>query len=159
MRVGYNPCPLCGGEKGKRSRQCDTCRYSVAVGFWPKVDRSGGDDACWPWMGRRDHHGYGRASFMGELLAHRVAFRALGGTIPTGLELDHVCRNRICVNPKHLDPVTHQENHRRRALFMVPKSMCVHGHSMTPENTYVAGKARRCRTCLREQRQRVRSAA
>jgi len=88
--------------------------------------------------------GYGAANVGGmKTTAHRVAFVASGREIPEGLELDHLCRNRICVNPAHLEPVT-----RKRNMERTPKAMattCKHGHEMTPANTYA--KANGCRSC------------
>lgn len=68
------------------------------------------DDGCWNWTAALNAFGYGR--FRG-LLAHRVSYESLVGPIPDGLELDHLCRNRKCVRPEHLEPVTHDENYRR----------------------------------------------
>ena len=76
--------------------------------FWPKVAESGD---CWVWTAFRMPNGYGQFD---KQYAHRWAYEHLRGEIPEGLELDHLCRVRHCVNPWHLEPVTHAENHRRR---------------------------------------------
>lgn len=89
--------------------------------LWPKVRKA---DGCWEWLATRTSNGYGqfwagRYSATGQPLldsAHRVVYEALVGPIPAGLELDHLCRNAGCVNPAHLEPVTHAENVRRREL-------------------------------------------
>lgn len=76
------------------------------------------DSGCWVWQKSRDQHGYGRAYVKGDRssrLAYRVYYERLRGPVPAGLELDHLCRNPACVNPDHLEPVTHQENVRRGA--------------------------------------------
>lgn len=98
------------------------------VRFWAKVDRRGPDE-CWPWQARIDPKGYGRfnAGSESSQLAHVFAYELLIGPVPPGLELDHGCHtssscnlrdecpHRRCVNPAHLEPVTHRENLRRRA--------------------------------------------
>lgn len=69
---------------------------------------------CWLWIGRRDRYGYGKFRVDGvERTAHRVVYEHLVGPVPDDLELDHLCRIRLCVNPAHLEPVTHLENTRR----------------------------------------------
>jgi hypothetical protein len=116
---------------------------SIAERFWGRVDRSDAS-GCWPYRGSTFRKGYGQVRALGERMAHRLAYKLTIGPIPVGLTLDHTCRNRICVNPKHLDPVTIQENIRRAR-----KSHCSRGHEFTAENTTLAGNWRSCRTCNR----------
>jgi hypothetical protein len=72
------------------------------------------DTGCWNWNGLVYHSGYGRApSNKGAMTAHRWAYEILGGVVPDGKQLDHLCRNRRCINPDHLEPVTAKENIRR----------------------------------------------
>lgn len=76
--------------------------------FWAKADRSG---ACWEWTATIHKTGYGSFRYEGRIaLAHRVAYELIKGPIPEGMQVDHTCRNRACVNPAHLRPVTNKQN-------------------------------------------------
>ena len=98
---------------------------------------------CWNWTGPTVGP-YGKRS---GKLAHRVVFELLVGDIPEGLELDHLCRNTLCVNPDHLEPVTRAENMRRRSVLY---GACKNRHPFTPENTYRRPSGHRmCRACNR----------
>lgn len=113
---------------------------------------------CWLWTGAANSKGYGQVGVRGvSRSTHRVAYELLVGPIPDGLQIDHLCRVRLCCNPSHLEPVTHMENHMRRPD--VHKSHCIHGHEMTPENTIVKnfrGSVRRnCRVCANAQRRKA----
>lgn len=120
--------------------------------FWPKVDRSLGPDACWPWLAFRDRQGSGTICWQGvPLRAHRVSWEiAHREPFPAGLVADHLCRNTWCVNPAHVEPVTRHENLHRSLLTNAGKVACSQGHPYSAENTYrsPAGK-RLCRTCRR----------
>lgn len=87
----------------------------LAERFWEKVDRSGGADSCWEWQAVRSKRGYGRFTIGHShvVSAYRIAYELTRGPIPDGLELDHLCRNPACVNPTHLEPVTHLVNMHR----------------------------------------------
>jgi len=100
---------------------------------------------CWLWTGTLAS-GYGQYR---RQPAHRVIYQLLREQIPDGLELDHICRNTRCVNPSHLEPVTHRENMLRSPTTQ-PRSHCKRGHEMSPDNVMVFGDgARRCGTCRR----------
>lgn len=117
--------------------------------FWAKVDKT---DTCWLWTGSKTTRGYGRVSWDRRTTgAHRVSYQALVGPIPEGLELDHLCRVKHCVNPDHLEPVTHSENVRRGVAARPPSERCRNGHLRTMENTeHNAAGWIQCRICLLE---------
>lgn len=84
--------------------------------------------------------------------AHRWLYERRNGKVPSGLELDHLCRVRHCVNPDHLEPVTRRENTLRStspSAVNARKTACDRGHEFTDENTYVHRGRRVCRTCNR----------
>lgn len=118
--------------------------------FWAKVEKDG-DDGCWRWLAHRTRSGYGAfnpLSSENPVRAHRYAYELLIGPIPEGLQLDHLCRVRECVNPRHLEPVTAGENIRRGGNGNRSKTACPQGHRYTEANTYFYKKGRVCRTCV-----------
>lgn len=101
---------------------------------------------CWLWLLKLHENGYGQLKVGGiGRPAHVVSFECFRGPIPEGLELDHLCRVRCCVNPWHLEPVTHLENMRRG--IKRTRTHCPHGHEYSSENTYFHDGRRRCRLC------------
>ena len=117
--------------------------------FLDKIEFTVG--GCWAWRGTISRKGYGM--FWPTAVAtpaHRYSYERLIGPIPKGLQIDHLCRNRSCVNPEHLEPVTAKENQLRSPFDPAAKSHCKYGHEYTPENTQVNPRgARVCRACHR----------
>ena len=112
-------------------------------------------ETCWTWLGNVSPEGYGRFGFRGRTdQAHRVAFELYMGPIAPDLVIDHLCRNRRCVNPAHLDPVSTAEN-VKRATSLEVLGTCKRGHPATPENVYIRGNGQRmCRPCSLERNRR-----
>lgn len=140
------------GTTGPLPRPADGERFEA------NVNRSGPVPAhrpelgpCWLWTGGQHSKGYGK--FDGTLLAHRVAYELFVGPIATGLQIDHLCRNHICVNPTHLEPVTQRENILRGESPVAEharREICKRGHPLAGDNLYVVPRtgARRCRACV-----------
>lgn len=121
---------------------------------------------CWVWTGARTKGGYGitgvrslsRSSGFTQTTAHRKVYQLLVGPIPPGLQLDHLCRVRGCVNPAHMEVVTQRENLLRSqgcAAVNARKTECNRGHPLSGQNLAVTARGRECRVCVHASQQRV----
>ena len=111
---------------------------------------------CWEWTACKFRQGYGLFHFNGkDGSAHRFAYEYWKGKIPAGLEIDHLCNNKKCVNPSHLEAVTHAEHMRR---VIIPKGIysregkkthCPQGHEYNEKNTFFRKSGRQCKICAK----------
>jgi hypothetical protein len=155
---------LCNAHYLRKLRHGDplgSARKTLRERFESKIIRT--DDGCWEWSGAHfQATGYAVFCVKDErdgkwhpTVAHRVSYELYVGPIPDGLHVDHRCRNRGCVRPEHLEPVTQRENTLRGeapSAISVRENRCQRGHEFTPENTITRpnrpGK-RECRECVR----------
>ena len=121
------------------------------------------EDGCWVWQGARLTNGYGSVRVLRDgvskaALAHRLAYELVSGPIPAGMQLDHLCRVRHCINPTHLEPVTQVTNILRGESPWARRKRqthCIHGHPLAGANVRVRRDGtRQCRECDREQQRR-----
>ncbi|MBA4754589.1 MAG: HNH endonuclease [Sphingobium sp.] len=162
-RIHPCKCTNCGRAyfvtkpKLARSRFCSrNCRSGIEY----RINRT---DSCWHWLGGKDAAGYGVTRRNSKTIrVHNLVYEQEVGLIPQGLELDHLCRNKSCCNPGHLEPVTRLENNVRRPIVVDARaaSHCPNGHLWTEANTYrnPRSNSRVCRACsviaVRKYRQR-----
>lgn len=167
---------LCFGQRHLESVKALPPSFSIRFAamleqFWKiyltnrLVERLRNDEktACWIWTGSTNG-GYGRIVIGSRsdgtrhaVSVHRLAYELFIGRVPNGMQLDHVCRNRSCCNPFHLDPVTAKENIRRSPIHNGSKTHCKRGHLFTKENTilFPNRKWRKCRACKNERQYRT----
>jgi hypothetical protein len=139
-RAAGNPCVWCDAVPGRLSTLVDKDPHT----------------GCWLWVGTVATNGYGVLSIHDrQFKAHRVSYQLNVGPIPDGLEIDHLCRVRNCVNPDHLEPVTGRVNKLRGYSphgINWRKSACDHGHEFIPENTRIERRGEKetriCRACF-----------
>lgn len=112
------------------------------------------DSGCIEWVGRIDRYGYGQFGTGGRrganVGAHRWSYEYHVGHIPDGFQIDHLCRNRKCVNPGHLEAVTPRVNVMRSmspAAANAQKTHCIRGHLLSEDNVYASGHGRTCKKC------------
>lgn len=129
-----------------------------------KIDFNGAN-GCWIWLGCKTPTGYGQYTIVhgtSPVYVHRLVYEMLKDNIKDGLEIDHLCRNRACVNPDHLQPVPHRENLLRGNGFSGQQrrqTHCKHGHEFTLDNTYHSPSRpdeRVCRICCKKKSKRLR---
>lgn len=125
---------------------------TLSANFWSKASQSD----CLVWHGAQNSKGYGCFTVDGTArLAHRLAWEDANGPIPSGMTIDHLCRNRSCVNVQHMEVVTRAENNKRQARSA--GGLCKSGHSLDGPNALYVRRSgvSECRECRREQRRQT----
>lgn len=159
------------------NRTANPDRYVIIAGIWNTWERMvaltdfSAPGGCWNYTSCLNESGYGVFSHHveGQVLAHRLALHLAHRPVPADMTVDHLCRNRRCVNPAHLEIVTMHENIMRgncAGAVNARKTHCIRGHEFTPENTYIGkprnpcgGPTRQCKQCARDRYVNSRSAA
>ena len=118
--------------------------------FWEKVEKT---DNCWSWTAATDKDGYGVWSVRlqgkpKQFRAHRLSYYLAGNDLDEKLTIDHLCKNKACLRPSHLEQVSIRENIKRSSSFNGLKTRCKNGHPFSDDNTYVYNSRKRnCRKC------------
>lgn len=142
-------------QRWQRHGSLEDPRRSTDENFWAHVAKE--PSGCWIWTGAKSWNGYGQFRTAKDKLhyAHRYSYETLVDPIAEGLQLDHLCRIRACVNPDHLEPVTQAENIARsdlragRAAWLETVTHCPQGHPYGEANTRINKGSRSCRECQR----------
>lgn len=132
----------CQPESGEREMTPEQERFLTHVSPEPNT-------GCWLWTAAVDRGGYGLFKATPKMVrAPKYSYEMHVGSVPEGLQIDHLCRARSCVNPDHLEPVTPKENTRRSPIHCGSRTHCPQGHPLSGDNLYKdpSGK-RRCRKC------------
>jgi hypothetical protein len=137
-----------------------TERFAVQARLLSNIKKSG---SCWEWQLRLDKDGYGDVKIKRRVYkAHRASYELFCSFIPRQLVTDHLCRNRCCINPKHIEPVTNRENMFRgnnQVVRQAAQTHCINGHLLTAGNIYsYPKKPRMCKTCVFDRTRRRRTA-
>ncbi len=135
------------GSSRRKPKHVPPPQVDILRRVWRYIDITG--SGCWLWTGptNRDGYAHNLAINGDRYLPHRLMFSWFKWDIPPGLTIDHVCKQKTCMNPDHMEPVTGGEN-VRRALKV---AYCKRGHAQTPENRYRYGKSKkkeRCKPCI-----------
>lgn len=145
---------------GKRVFNLIHMLLSLPPGILDKIEPEP-NSGCWLWIAYIDKHGYGKFNISEHgrnrnVLAHRYVFELVRGPIPPGLQTDHLCKTRSCVNPAHLELVTSAVNNRRGLNHNRLKTHCQRGHPYSGDNLYLRpdGLGRDCKACRADQKRR-----